>query len=191
MERLRIDGVTADQDSLVLGFEDAIRANQPAFDQTAMTAALMVVEREVSSRLAEQRLQSDPVFKALADENARKSAEFVRRFSEYENAQTLPGGIFYRVRASGSGQSPKPEDTVRLRFEARLLDGSLIGSTEPTTARIDGMIEGARTVLTRMRPGDRWMVVIPPEQAFGVGGRLPDIGPNQAIIAEVTLEGVE
>ena len=90
-------------------------------------------------------------------------------------------------RAGGKSRQPTPDDTVVISFQARLIDGTLIGDEVELTARIDGMIEAARIALPQMNVGNRWILAIPPEAAFGVGGRLPDIGPNQAILADVTL----
>ena len=45
--------------------------------------------------------------------------------------------------------------------------------------------------LEKMRAGDRWVLVLPPEQAFGLAGRDPDVGPNETIIVDVELHEIE
>jgi len=42
-------------------------------------------------------------------------------------------------------------------------------------------------VLQLMRPGDKWNVVIPPEQAYGERGAGGQIGPNETLVFEIEL----
>ncbi len=58
---------------------------------------------------------------------------------------------------------------------------------EQKEIRVSTMLPGGRSVVERMRVGDRWNVAIPPDQAFGIGGRTPDIGPNETLLIDVTL----
>lgn len=190
LDRLRIDEVEFDRTALARGFMDVIENRPAAFTDAEMTGALMVLERKVNELHARQRFDSDPVFKAYAEENGRKSREFIERFKADARSVSLPGGSAYRVRESGDGATPGMGDTIRAVFEARLIDGTLIGDGEEHRLRVDSMVPGAQELIQKMRVGDRWIVVIPPEQAFGLGGRPPEVGPNQAIVAEVHLVGI-
>lgn len=187
LERLRLDGVEYDRDALVRGLIDALENKDPAFSPEDMAASLAVLQRDVATRLANQRMSEDPVFRALAEENLRKSNEFLRQFGEDDSAKRLSKGVMYRAVSESKSRSPKSSDTVVVSFRARLIDGTLIGDEFELTAKLDGMIDGARIAIEAMNIGDRWIVAIPPDQAFGIGGRLPDIGPNQAVLADVTL----
>lgn len=191
IERLGLDGVEYDRDVLLQGFEDAVRGVEPEFGDSQMSAALAVLHRDVANRLAEQQMAENPVFRALAEQNAAASASFLKAFAQNEGARQLPGGIVYLVEAAGEGPSPQAGDAVTLSFIARLQDGTLIGDERSAVVEIDGMIEGARVALTSMRVGDRWIVALPPELAFGLGGRGNEIGPNEAVLAEVELLGIE
>lgn len=190
LDRLRIDQVEFDRDMLARGFMDVIENKPAAFTDQEMTGALMVLERRVNELHARRRFDSDPVFKAYAEENGRKGREFIERFKADPRSVSLPGGTAYRVRESGDGATPKLADTVRVVFEARLIDGTLIGDSQEHQLPLESMVEGAQELIQKMRVGDRWIVVLPPERAFGLGGRPPEVGPNQAIVAEVYLAGI-
>lgn len=190
LDRLQIDQVQFDRAALARGFMDVIDNKPAAFTDDEMTSALMVLERQVNELHARKRYDDDPVFRAFADETARKSREFIERFRADARSVTLPGGSAYRVRESGDGATPGPNDTIRAAFEARLIDGTLLGDGMEQRLRVDSMVAGAQEIIQKMRVGDRWIVVIPPEQAFGLGGRPPEVGPNQAIIAEIHLLGI-
>lgn len=184
---LNADAVEFDAPSLVRGFEDGILGRDPAFTPEQIRASLTVLEREVSTKEALARMEADPVFRVLAAENQRRGREFIERFAASEGARELADGIYYRVLASGQGASPGPNDVVVVAFQARLIDRTLISEENEFRAEIAGMISGAQTVLQRMKPGDRWIVAIPSEQAFGIAGREPVVGPNEAVLVDVTL----
>jgi FKBP-type peptidyl-prolyl cis-trans isomerase FklB len=191
VQRLHADAVEFDTPSLMRGIEDGILGRDPAFSSEQMRASLAVLEREVTTRDALARMDADPVFRALAAENLRKGKEFIERFAAGEGSRELADGIFVRVLASGQGASPGPNDVVTVSFQARLIDRTLVSDESDFRAEIAGMIPGAQAVLQRMKPGDRWIVAIPSEQAFGIAGHEPAIGPNEAILVDVTLLEIE
>jgi FKBP-type peptidyl-prolyl cis-trans isomerase FklB len=189
--RLEADGVSYDAESLRQGFVDAMDGAEPAFEQRDMTAALAVLHRQVAQRSAEARLMNDPVFEALARQNESRSEAFLERFAEAEGTRKLDNGMHYQVQSAGDGATPEAGDTVRISFSARLRDGVLVGDERNFVMPLEGMIPGARSAIASMSVGDRWIVAIPPELAFGLGGRDPDIGPNEAILADIELLGIE
>lgn len=190
LERLAYDRVDCNKADMLKGFTDAINKSQPAYTPTEMQAALAVLKRKVAETIATDRIATDPVFKALALDNLAKSEAFIEKFASREGTKKTTGDIHYRVVESGAGDSPRATDSVTIDFQARLVNGTLIGAENGYTARVDGMLSGVQILMQTMKPGDRWIAVIPPQQAFGIGGRFPDIGPNEAIVTEVTLRKV-
>ena len=187
LARLTEDGVVADREMLIKGFADAVNDAEPAVDPLAMEAMLAQLEREVATRIAEERLTNDPVFRALAEQNLMNSRAFHETFGRRHDVTTLASGVQYRVLQEGSGDAADTADTVVADFEAKLLDDHVFARETGKAFRVDGVIDGARDVLRRMRVGDRFLIAIPPAEAFGIGGRAPDIGPNETVIVEVEL----
>ncbi|MBI1254763.1 MAG: hypothetical protein GC196_10515 [Hyphomonas sp.] len=107
-------------------------------------------------------------------------------------------GLEYVVLASGdpAGASPENGQFVRVHYEGRLADtGALFDSSfergEPAELPSDGLIEGLVETLALMKSGDRWMVYVPSDLAYGAegtpGGPIP---PNAPIQIEVALISV-
>ncbi|NEQ52757.1 MAG: hypothetical protein F6K11_21905 [Leptolyngbya sp. SIO3F4] len=190
-ERLKLDAVKVEPGALVQGFEDAITGADPAYDESELDAKLAVLHREVTSRIAKQLMNDDPVFRALAGRNEQASRDFIETIASKDDSVRLPGGVVYQVKSEGSGEIPALTDVVKLSFRARLRDGTLVGDEQEIEMRLDGMIVGAQEAISEMSVGSRWIVAIPPEKAFGLGGRDPDIGPNEAILADVELLGIQ
>ncbi|MBL9201649.1 MAG: FKBP-type peptidyl-prolyl cis-trans isomerase [Opitutaceae bacterium] len=108
-------------------------------------------------------------------------------------AKKTQTGIRYVVLAEGSGERPKPGDKVNVLYEGRLLDGKVFDAAkdpaQPFTFRVrrDMVIEGWDQILQQMRKGDKWLVIIPPELAYGTRGQPPKIGRNATLIFEMEL----
>ncbi|HRJ00856.1 MAG TPA: FKBP-type peptidyl-prolyl cis-trans isomerase [Hyphomonas sp.] len=107
-------------------------------------------------------------------------------------------GLQHIVLASGdaSGQSPVNGQFVLVHYEGRLADtGELFDSSfergDPEAFPSNGLIPGWVEALAKMKPGDRWMVWIPSELAYGQqgtpGGPIP---PDADLQFEVELLSV-
>lgn len=181
------DNVQPDLDRLVAGFSDGLRDQYPSMSAAQIRSALVAFNTVIQQRKTQERLATDPVFKALAQENARKSREFMKRFEQKPGAKTLDGGIAYLVISEGSGATPTEKDTVVATFRALLTDGVEIASGTNVAIPVDSVTVGAQKVLTSMKVGDHWYVAIPPDMAFGEIGRPPDIGPNEVMVGDIQL----
>ena len=82
-------------------------------------------------------------------------------------------GIEYVVLESGApdGNSPTPSNSVEVYYEGRLTTGETFDSAyargESIEFGVTRVISGWTETLQRMRPGDRWLVYIPSEKAYG------------------------
>jgi FKBP-type peptidyl-prolyl cis-trans isomerase FklB len=190
LERLRSDGLDVEIEAMLAGVEDALRESESALSDAEIEDLLAEVHRRVMTREAERRLAEDPVFRALAEENERRGDRFRARFAEEEGVTRLASGVLYRVVEEGDGERVRDTDTVTVAFEGRLIDGAVFGDGDEREVRVGSLLPGGREVMRRMRVGDRWIVVVPPDKAFGLAGQPPVVGPNETVIYEVDVLGV-
>ena len=84
-------------------------------------------------------------------------------------------------------------EKVAVLYILRLLDGTLIDKGEdrqnPFTFRIrrDEVIEAWDQVLQLMKVGERRLVIVPSELAYGTRGQPPKIPRNATLIFEIDL----
>ena len=108
----------------------------------------------------------------------------------------LPSGLQYKVLVAGNGPVAKPTDKVKVKYEGRLLDGTVFDSTEkhggePATFSPNQVIKGWTEALTMMPVGSKWQLYIPQELAYG-NHDTGLIKPFSALIFDVeVLEIVE
>ena len=91
--------------------------------------------------------------------------------------RAIPAIHYSILRAGpGEGKHPTRNSLVKLRYTGRFADGAVFGTSVGSSP--DGttifpqymLIPGCQSVLMLMKPGDRWLVTIPPEQAYGLVG---------------------
>ncbi|WP_428993112.1 FKBP-type peptidyl-prolyl cis-trans isomerase [Luteibacter rhizovicinus] len=131
-------------------------------------------------------------FRRVADANARRSTDFLQKNRGRPGVIALPSGIQYSILAHGTGrQQPEVTSTVTVNYRGALIDGTEFDSSyahgRPVTFTVNRVIRGWQDVIPRMRVGDKWKVIIPPQLAYGERGELPRIGPNEALVFEIEL----
>lgn len=191
MEGLALDQVDANKEMILRGFTDALMAREGVLTAREVDGVLRRFQEQLSNAEVETRLANDPVFKALHDDNLKKSREFLTRFAAQEGAKRLDSGVVYLVEREGAGASPTANDTVVLNFRGVLRDGTEFASGRGGEIDIATLLEGAQSVLTNMKVGSKWVVAIPPDKAFGASGRAPLVGPNEVLLFEVELLSIQ
>ena len=105
--------------------------------------------------------------------------DFLARNGAAKGVVTTPSGLEYFVIASGpkTGAHPAAKDTATFDYEVRLLTGEVIDSSyangEPLTGPVGNFVPGLSEALELMRPGDEWIVWVPPQLGYGD----KDVGP--------------
>ena len=119
---------------------------------------------------------------------------FLARNAQREEVITTASGLQYEVLAAGDGPSPAATDLVTVHYTGTLIDGTVFDSSvergQPAEFPANRLIPGWVEALQLMRVGDKWMLYIPSDLAYGERGAGGAIGPNQTLIFEIELLGV-
>ncbi|MFW5576782.1 MAG: FKBP-type peptidyl-prolyl cis-trans isomerase [Bacteroidales bacterium] len=126
----------------------------------------------------------------------QESEEFLAAKKKEEGVKELNGGVLYKVLKAGEGdKKPAATDSVIVKYEGRLADGTVFDSSEhapegTATLNLQYMIEGWKIALPEMTVGSEWELYIPAELGYGERGTGP-IPPYSALIFKVTLVGIK
>lgn len=155
--------------------------------QTMMMAFQKIVEKR----------QTEKIKKMSTDNIAATDAYMAKNAASNPKVKMLPNGVQYEVLTEGTGQVPTAANTVKLDYHGTFLDGTVFDSSisppsggppKPAELGVVQFIPGFSTALQSMKVGSKWRVVIPGQLAYGIqGGANGMIGPNQALIFEITL----
>ena len=105
--------------------------------------------------------------------------DFLVQNAKAKGVVTTPSGLQYFIVKSGplTGAHPAAADTVSLDYEVKLLDGTVIDSSyargEPLSGEAGAFVPGFSEAVEAMRPGDEWIVWVPPQLGYGD----KDVGP--------------
>jgi peptidylprolyl isomerase/FKBP-type peptidyl-prolyl cis-trans isomerase FklB len=125
----------------------------------------------------------------------QNAVAFMAQNALVEGVKTLPSGVQYKVVKSGpdSGANPTPEDMVKVNYEGTLLNGQVFDSSyksgKPVTFRLKNLIQGWIDPLQHMRPGDEWILYVPPRLGYGDQQTGP-IPPNSVLVFKIELIAV-
>lgn len=169
------------------------RAIQDAYSKKRPSVSMQDMHDQLQKLDDQMRAEATVKFNRLADANARKSAEYMERNRNKPGVIQLPSGIQYEVLKKGNGTRDVPAGSVvTVNFRAMLIDGTEFDSSwahgSPVSFVVNNkVIPGWQEVIQRMHVGDLWKVTVPPNQAYGLRGDPPRIGPNEALVFEIEL----
>lgn len=112
--------------------------------------------------------------------------DFLARNAAAKRVVTTASGLQYFIVRSGpkDGRSPVGSDTVTFDYEGKLINGETFDSSfergKPLTGAVDRFVPGFEEALKLMRPGDEWVVWIPP--ALGYGERASEKIPANSVL---------
>lgn len=136
-------------------------------------------------------LVATPILQAQREKLPPDDLEYVEK--TWPEAKKTTTGIRYVIMKPGEGETPKPGDKVNVLYVGRLLNGKVFDeATDPKQpfsfrVRREAVIEGWDQILQLMKRGEKRLVIVPPELAYGTRGQPPKIGRNQTLVFEIEL----
>ena len=182
-EQLRAAGVTSDAVS-------SERLAQGVRDGMSGKAKLTDSDRQAISEMVRNARA------AAAETNHRAAAKFLAENAKKPGVVTTASGLQYKVlnSGSGSGESPKPTDSVVVNYRGTLLDGTEFDSSykrgEPATFQVNRVIPGWTEALQLMKPGGKYQLFVPPQLAYDMHSP-PSIPAGSMLIFDVELMSVK
>jgi len=153
----------------------------------AASAALSACGRQHHAHA--QDIPADPPAAAAA-------STFMAKNAKAPGIITLPSGLEYRIVRSGpaTGPHPAPGDEIKVDYAGSLLNGDVFDTTKtqgaPAVMPLQDLVPGWMQALPLMRPGDEWILYVPPELGYGPEGRPPVIPGNSVLVFDLQLRDV-
>ncbi|MGD2117514.1 MAG: FKBP-type peptidyl-prolyl cis-trans isomerase, partial [Chromatiales bacterium] len=182
---LKTQGVDdLDSDALSAGIADVLQGKP---------MRLSIDEMRNSINMQKQKMQAEA--QQAAGNNAEKGRQFLEANKSAKGVQVLDNGLQYLELKAGNGKVPAATDVVSVHYHGTLIDGTVFDSSvergSPARFALNQVIPGFREAITRMPVGSKWRVFVPSELAYGERGAGGKIGPNQTLIFEIELLGIE
>jgi FKBP-type peptidyl-prolyl cis-trans isomerase len=126
----------------------------------------------------------------LKEKNSAANNDFFAKLKENKAIVELPSGLRYEIIQPGSGEFPKPTETVKVHYTGKLVDGTVFDSSvqrgEPAEFPLDQVIPGWTEGIQKVNKGGKIKLYVPPQLGYGDEGR-PSIPPGSTLIFDVEL----
>jgi len=166
-----------DAEAIAAGINDIFLSKEPKLKQEE---AGMIVQTYMGEMMQRKTAMMKEEGQKFLEENKKKTGVTV-----------TASGLQYEVVKAGAGKTPVASDNVTVHYTGKLTDGTVFDSSvergEPATFGVGDVIPGWTEVLQLMKEGDKWIVYLPYDLAYGERGAGQDIPPYAALIFEVEL----
>jgi len=168
----------------LLDFDVIVKAMRDAVDgKPEMTETEL---REVSKQFSAY-MSSKRALKAL--EMKKEGEEFMKTNAMAEGVKSLPDGLEYKVIKSGTGDHPKSNDVVTVKYAGTLIDGTEFDHNDSAKMSLMQVVPGWKEAVPMMTVGSEWKLYIPADLGYGKFGRPPKIPANSALVFDMELLG--
>lgn len=114
---------------------------------------------------------------------------------KWPDAKRTYTGLRYIVLQKPDRAGPSPESgmVVYVHYKGMLLDGTVFDqspdTTHPLKTRLGRgeLIDGWEEALQKMQKGEKWLLIVPPEMAYGARGKPPSIPRRATLVFEMEL----
>ena len=149
-------------------------------DQNLFNSLLSRVHTDAMSKAAVQR---DADIKSIA--------------AKFPGIKADANGVYYLIQKEGTGAKPKQGSTVSVNYRGMFLSGEVFDASDnhggplEFKAGMGQLIPGWDKTILDMRLGEKRLVVIPPELAYGERGAGGVIPPNAFLVFEMELAEIK
>jgi len=169
--------------SVFEGMKDAYSGGDFQVEIPEIQAAFEKINAEIQARREEESKVLSAEGIAFLEENAKRPVITVTE-----------SGLQYEVLATGEGEKPTAESTVRVDYHGTLINGTVFDSSyergQPAEFPVGGVIKGWTEALQMMPVGTKWRIYVPHELAYGERGAGAAIAPFSTLVFDVELHAI-
>jgi FKBP-type peptidyl-prolyl cis-trans isomerase FklB len=175
-----------DHDMFFRGFIDALHNDTTVFKTIDGAGAFFQATLAEDIELKNEKLYGP---------NREAGIAYLAENAKDTTVHVMPSGLQYKILTAGTGDIPKATETVKVKYEGRLIDGTVFDSSarhgdKPVSFRANQVIKGWTEALTMMPVGSKWTIWIPQELAYAEREQ-GQIKPFSALVFDVELVEIE
>lgn len=139
------------------------------------------------------RKENDDKLKAQRKQDSLKIAQYIAQLNKNETTQyqikDTPSGLKYCLMKEGIGKNIAPNDTIKMQYTSKLLDGKVCEESDVSAEYITNTIipKGLEEGVSLMREGGKGLFILPSDLAFGAKGLENIIPPYAVLVYEVDV----
>ncbi|MFA9498991.1 FKBP-type peptidyl-prolyl cis-trans isomerase [Mannheimia sp. E30BD] len=173
---------TYNQDKILAGVQDTLKKTGKLTDED-LQKQLKSLDAYLSAK--EAKINEEKT-KATVSAGDKFRAEYKKQAGVKETSS----GLLYKIEKAGEGESPKPQDTVKVHYKGTLTDGTVFDSSydrgEPIEFQLNQLIPAWIEAIPMLKKGGKMEIVVPPKLGYGerAAGKIP---ANSTLKFEIEL----
>lgn len=155
--------ISYDQDRILQGVQDTLKKTGKLTDEE-----LQKQFQALNSYLAKQEQK---ITEAKNKEAIATGDKFRSSYEKKSGVKKAASGLLYKIEKAGEGDSPKPEDTVKVHYKGTLPNGKVFDNSyergEPLEFQLNKLIPAWIEAIPMLKKGGKMEIVVPPELGYG------------------------
>lgn len=127
----------------------------------------------------------------IIERNKIKGSEYLEKMSKESGAKRYNSGLVMIIEKQGEGNMPKVDDTVKVHYKGRLIDGKVFDSSyerdKPVEFSLSNVIPCFREAIMNMNIGGKAKIGCPSDIAYGDSGIDPVIPGGSTLVFDIEL----
>jgi FKBP-type peptidyl-prolyl cis-trans isomerase FklB len=186
-KNFKTEGTEVDVGLLMEGLKNSLAGDKLLIPEKDMRQLMNDYQTQLRQKMAAKRQQA--VF-----DNKKKGETYLDDYKSQPGVVASPTGVLYKIIKEGTGRKPAESDIVEVNYRGALINGTEFDATEPgkpAKLKVSALIPGWKQALSMMPVGSSWHIVIPAVLAYGERGVGNDIGPNEVLVFDLELLGIQ
>lgn len=176
------DVFSYNQDRILAGVQDTLKKSGKLTDED-LKKQLEALDKFIVEKETQIQAEKNKVTIEAGD-------KFRAEYEKKAGVKKTESGLLYKIEKAGSGESPKPSDTVKVHYKGTLTDGATFDSSydrgEPIEFQLNQLIPAWIEAIPMLKKGGKMEIVVPPQLGYGdrPAGKIP---ANSTLIFEIEL----
>lgn len=176
------DVFSYNQDRILAGVQDTLKKSGKLTDED-LKKQLEALDKFIVEKETQIQAEKNKVTIEAGD-------KFRAKYEKKAGVKKTDSGLLYKIEQAGSGESPKPSDTVKVHYKGTLTDGTTFDSSydrgEPIEFQLNQLIPAWIEAIPMLKKGGKMEIVVPPQLGYGdrPAGKIP---ANSTLIFEIEL----
>ncbi|NCU42676.1 MAG: hypothetical protein EOM19_08310, partial [Candidatus Moranbacteria bacterium] len=186
LEQAKQEGEDVNKDILVQAIREKLLLSEK---ESAMTSEQIEEIITAKQAMMQEKLEKEK------QENIVSGEKYREEYQNREGVKKTESGVLYSVVKSGKGTVVGTK-TALVQYKGSLTDGTVFDSSEKNGGESvpfssEQVIPGLGEILSIMRVGDEWEIVIPYQLAYGEQGIQGVVGPGETLIFTISVTDIQ
>ena len=167
-------------ESLIKGLQAAAAGKDSPYEMNAIGPQVQQFMQE----------KQTAYFSKMKEKSTKENAELFEKLKGNKSVVALPSGVNYEIVKPGTGEYPKPTDTVKIHYTGTLANGTVFDSSvergQPLELGVNQFVPGFTEGIQKINKGGKIKLYIPPQLGYGdePKGEIP---PGSALVFDVEM----